>query len=229
MFYWPKHNIVFHPILKNGSTALTELFKFVLGEGEEIEFNLATKDTDPNTSKLYITTLRNPYDRLVSQFYNVYKSHLTKPKYRLKSVEHLRDIHTHFFYFRYWVKETYENGYNGEDPHLYSQWHTLDNGYQYGADYKIFKMENLIPHELFFFLKLDDNQKKEIDDEYLKIMDHFEKNNHHATNNQKKHTWEVYHDSNTIRICNEYFADDFKKFEYQMINPSEFRNRNTFI
>jgi len=44
---------------------------------------------------------------------------------------------------------------------------------------------------------------------------------HYATNNIKQGIWQTFYDSETIGICNEYFADDFEVFNYEIIDPNK--------
>ena len=49
------------------------------------------------------------------------------------------------------------------------------------------------------------------------------KTKHHASGNVKQGIWEIFYDSKTIEICNNYFENDFKSFGYDMIEPSEWK------
>lgn len=203
MIYYSEWDLVFLDIMKNGSNLFAELFKYVIGREADKPFF----EREP---QLYVTVVRNPYDRLISQFYHINKGILVK--------EYKKAIHYPFF--REWVKETYENGYDGTDGHLFAQSHIIQY-FKYPLPYQIFKMEELIPHQLFFFLDLDDERKIDIDNKFSEIRLELSKTKHHAAGNIKQGIWQSFYDSQTIKICNQYFAKDFEAFRYDMINPSE--------
>jgi hypothetical protein len=203
MIYYSEWDLVFLDIMKNGSNLFVELFKHVLGKEADKPYFI-------REPQLYISVVRNPYDRLVSQFYYVNRGTIVK--------EYKKAIH--FPFFRKWVKETYENGYDGTDGHLFSQAHII-RYYEHQLPYQLFKMEELIPHQLFFFLDLDDEHKSDIDNKFSEIRLELDNTKHHANGNIKQGIWQTFYDSETIRICNEYFAKDFEAFGYDMIHPSE--------
>jgi hypothetical protein len=207
MVYYSEYDFLYVDIFKSGSTAIKTLFEYVLGREPDEPF--FTKQ--PRT---YITVVRNPYDRLVTQFYHANR------------IELWRDWKwtVHHPFFRKWVKETYENGYSGNDGHMFSQVRLLKY-YENRLPYKIFKLEELVPYELFFFLPNYQERKEEINDKFLEIIANLEKITHHATNNLKQGIWQSYYDEKTIAICNEYFASDFIVFNYEMIEPVEFSKR----
>ena len=205
MIYYSDYDFVCVDILKNGSTGLKKIFKFVLGrEPDELFFI--------RKPQIHITVVRNPYKRLITQFYHINRIQLWK------DFKHT----VHHPFFKKWVKEIYGDGYNGNDGHLYNQTHFLQF-YENPIDYKIFKLEELAAHELFFFLYLTEEYKIEIDNEYKKIIDELEKNTHHATNNLIQGVWQSYYDVETIEICNKYYANDFVAFNYEIIEPEEFK------
>jgi len=82
-------------------------------------------------------------------------------------------------------------------------------------------MEEFKPHEIFFFLDLTDEQKLDIDNKFSEIRAKFDLNGHHTTTNIKQGIWQVYHTSETIAVCNEFFTDDFKFFDYPMLDPTK--------
>lgn len=202
MIYYSEWDLVFSDIMKNGSNLFTNLYKYVLGREADKPFF----EREP---KYFITVVRNPYDRLVSQFYHINKMELTK----------MHKYSIHFPFFRKWVKQTYENGYDGNDGHYYSQSHIIQY-YEYPLPYKVFKLEELIPHQIFYFLDLTDEQKADIDVKFLEIRNELDLNIHHANKHNKQGLWQSFHNSETIRICNKYFANDFKAFDYPMIDAS---------
>lgn len=205
MIYYSEWDLAFLDIMKNGSNLFVELFKFATGREADKPFFV-------REPQIYMMVVRNPYDRLVSQFYHINKSEIIRNyKYTI-----------HYPFFRDWVKETYSgDGYTGTDGHLFAQTH-ITQYYKYPLPYKVFKMEDLIPHQLFFFLDLDETRKNEIDVRFSEIRNELDLSKHHAYNNIKQGVWSSFYDSETIDICNQYFANDFKAFEYQMIKPSEF-------
>ena len=204
MMYYSDHDVLFLTVLKNGSNVFRNLFEFVIGrESDALYFK-----KQPNT---YITVVRNPYDRLVTQFYHANRDELYK-KYKFT---------IHHPFFKKWVKETFEGGYKGDDLHMHTQTELL-RYYENKLPINIFKLEELIPHELFFFLDLSEERKKEIDNEFPKIMVELEKEQHHLTNNIKQGVWQTYYDSKTIEICNKHFINDFVAFNYDIIEPEKF-------
>ena len=205
MIYYSEYDFLFLTVLKSGSTVFKKLFEFVIGRESDAPYFKVLPKT-------YITVVRNPYDRLVTQFYHANKNEIYKD-YKFT---------THQPLFKKWVKETFEDGYKGDDWHMHTQSHLLQH-YENNLPYKIFKLEELIPHELFFFLDLSEERKKEIDDEFPKIMVELEKSKHHTTNNIKQGVWQIYYDSKTIEICNKHFINDFVAFNYEIIEPEEFK------
>lgn len=206
MTYYPKYDLVLLDIMKNGFNVLVSLFDFVLGDHSTNPYFLV----EPTT---FIVPARNPYDRLVSQFYHINRKPLWE-EYR----------HTiHYSFFKSWVKETYERGYDGTDGHYFSQTHIIQYDKHPDLPYRIFKMEELIPHQLFWFVDLSEEEKIEIDNRYLELQREMSKTKHHASGNVKQGIWEIFYDSKTIEICNNYFENDFKVFGYDMIQPSEWK------
>lgn len=205
MIYYSDYDLAFVDILKNGSMGFRTLFTYVMDREPDKPFFI-------RQPKIYITAVRNPYDRLISQFYHANKGDIWKNwKWTV-----------HHPYFRRWVRDTYKDGYKGIDGHFYSQTRLLQY-YENDIAYKIFKMEELKnAHELFFFLPLTKARKAEIDEKYLEILDELQKSTHHATNNIKQGVWQSYYDAKTIEICNKEFENDFKAFGYEMIDPAEF-------
>ena len=204
MMYFPEYDFVFLDIFKNGSNVFSRLFEYVLGsKGDGPNFI-----REPN---IYISVVRNPYDRVVSQFYNHNRGTILK-QYRYT---------IHYPFFRRWIEETYSGkGYTGDDGHLYSQSHIIQY-YENSSRIKIFKMEEFKPHEIFFFLDLTDEQKFDIDNKFSEIRAKLDLNGHHTTTNIKQGIWQVYHTSETIAVCNEFFTDDFKFFDYPMLDPTK--------
>lgn len=207
MTYYSEWDLVLMDIMKNGSNVLVKLFDEVLGKHDDTTFFII----EPTT---FIVPARNPYDRLVSQFYHINRKLLWE-EYR----------HTiHYSFFKKWVKETYENGYDGMDGHFFSQTHIIQYDKHPDLPYTIFKLEELIPHQLFWFMELSEEKKIEIDNRYLEIQKEMSKTKHHATGNVKQGIWEIFYDSNTIEICNDYFGDDFRIFGYDMIEPTKWES-----
>jgi hypothetical protein len=118
--------------------------------------------------------------------------------------------------------EIFENEYEGEDIHMHTQTELLKY-YENNLPISVFKLEELIPHELFFFLDLSEERKKEIDNIFPKIMVELEQKKHHSTNNIKQGVWQTYYDSKTIEICNKHFINDFVAFNYDIIEPEGFK------
>lgn len=205
MIYYSDYDLLFFTVPKNGSSVFRKLFEFVMGKESEPPYF-------KRQPKTYITVVRNPYDRLVTQFYHANRSELFK-KYRFT---------VHHPFFNRWVKNTFENGYDGDDMHMQSQTEII-RYYENNLPYNIFKLEELIPHKLFFFLDLSEERKKEIDDKFPKIMTELEESKHHATNNLKQGEWQSYYDSKSIEICNKNFINDFQAFDYTMIEPKNFQ------
>lgn len=205
MIYYSEWDLVFLDIMKNGSNVFVNLYKHVLGREADRPFF----EREP---KWFITVVRNPYDRLVTQFYHINRRELnTTHKYSI-----------HFPFFRKWVKETYENGYDGVDGHYFSQSHIIQY-YEHPLPFMIYKIEELKPYQLFPFIDLTEEQKDEIVGKYVEIQNQYNLNKHHATTNGKQGVWQSFYDSETIKICNRYFANDFKAFDYPMVEPSEFK------
>ena len=81
MIYYKKYSLIYWAILKNGTKVLEDLLKEYFGD-EGINIGIANKITDINfiipstpndkllTAVNQYTIIRNPYDRLVSQFYH---------------------------------------------------------------------------------------------------------------------------------------------------------------
>lgn len=205
MIYYSEWDLAFLDIFKNGSNVFRELFRFVTGRDADKPFFI-------REPQIYMMVVRNPYDRLVSQFYHINKWEIIK-NYRYT---------IHYPFFRDWVKETYSGeGYTGNDGHYFTQAH-ITQYYKYPLTYKVFKMEELIPHQLFFFLDLDEERKVEIDEKCVEIRKELDLTKHHAHSNLKQGVWQSFYDSETLQICNRYFANDFKAFNYTMLKPSEF-------
>lgn len=202
--YYPEYDFLFLDIFKNGSNLFAKLFVHVFGREHEIAYF-------KREPQIYMSVVRNPYDRLISQFYHINRQTINKNfKYAL-----------HYPFFRKWVKEVYSGeGYTGTDGHLFSQTHIIQY-YEFPLDYKIFKMEELIPHKMFYFLDLTDEQKKDIDNKFSELNLELSLNGHHALGNMKQGVWEVFHNAETIELCNRYFAKDFEAFGYDMIEPSK--------
>lgn len=213
MMYYPKHNLSFFYIFKNGSQAFRELFTYVM-EGE--------RDTSDfvNKPEINITIVRNPYDRLVSQFYHANKGEIYR-NWRLNSLGYQK-LNLHYPLFKSWVRDTFNGGYKGSDEHMYSQPRLLKY-FEGGIEYKVFKLEELVSvNELFFFMELTKERQNEIDIKYSEILRGMEKINHHATNTVKQGVWQNYYDAKTIEICNKEFEGDFIAFNYKVYDPKEF-------
>lgn len=204
MIYFSDCDVVLLDIMKNGSNLLTRLFSYVFEKEPDKPYFI-------REPQIFIVVSRNPYDRLVSQFYHINRKELTKDyQYAI-----------HYPFFRKWVKETYENGYDGADGHYYAQSHIIQYDKFPDLPYTMFKMEKLIPHQLFWYINLSDERKADIDTKFSEITTELIRIKHHATDNLKQGKWETFYDSETIRICNQYFAKDFEAFGYDMIEPSE--------
>jgi hypothetical protein len=203
MTYFSDYELVFLDIMKNGSSRFISLFEYVLGKEKD-------NPVFVREPQLFITVVRNPYDRLVSQFYHINRSELYR-NYRYT---------IHYPLFREWVKKTYENGYDGDDGHIYAQNHIIQY-YKYpDLPYHIFKLEELKPYELFFFLgELSDERKADIDKKYKELGQLRIDDGHYTAGNMKQGIWEIFHNQETIKICNDYFAKDFEAFGYDMIDP----------
>lgn len=204
MRYYPDWDLCFLDIMKNGSNLFVQLFDYVIEKPAEYPYFI-------RVPQIYITIVRNPYDRLVSQFYHINRRKL--------NTDYKNAIHHPFF--KEWVKETYGNGYDGDDGHYFSQTHQI-RYYEHPLPYNIFKLETLKPHQLFWFMDLSDERKIDIDKKAAEIKLELDLNHHHAFGNSKQGVWQTFHDSETIKVCNEYFANDFKAFDYEIINPSDF-------
>jgi len=74
---------------------------------------------------------------------------------------------------------------------------------------------------MFYFLDLTDEQKADIDTKFSELRLDLAANGHHAFGTMKQGVWEVFHDEETIELCNNYFAKDFEAFGYDMITPSK--------
>jgi hypothetical protein len=217
MIYYSEHNLLFFDILKNGSTGFRKLFELVLGKEDGfLQYHQHDNSLFFITPPvLYATVVRNPYERLLTQFYHVNKKQLwTTFRYTV-----------HYPFFRKWAKEFCSNEYKENDGHLYTQTQFL-KFYENPLEYKIFKIEKLFAHELFFFLDLTAAQKAQIDNEYSKIIKELQGNLHHATNSIKQGTWQSYYDAETIEMCNKYYKCDFKAFDYEIIKPEEFEQKS---
>jgi|688.fasta_scaffold415910_2 hypothetical protein len=205
MTYFSDYDLVLLDIMKNGSSRFISLFEYVLGKEKD-------KPVFIREPQLFITVVRNPYDRLVSQFYHCNKRELWND-YRYA---------IHYPFFRKWVKETYGNGYDGVDGHYYPQSYIIQYKKYPDLPYHIFKIEELKPYELFFFLgELSLERKADIAREYKELGQSRINDKHYATNNIKQGIWQTFYDSETIGICNEYFADDFEVFNYEIIDPNK--------
>ena len=213
MTYFSDYDLVLLDIMKNGSSRFITLFEYVLGKERDEPVFI-------REPQIFITIVRNPYDRLVSQFYHINRKEL------------LRDYRyaVHYPFFRKWVEETYGKGYNDVDGHFYAQSHIIQYDKYPDLPYHIFKMEELKPYELFFFLGDEAEERKDdIEREYnefglKKIAD-----KHYASGTIKQGMWKTFYDPKTIEICNEYFANDFKYFGYEVLNPSEFNFKRNLI
>ncbi len=206
MTYFEKYDLAYMDIMKNGTNQFTKLFEWGLG----VERSKPVFLREP---KVFITIVRNPYDRLVSQFYHINRRKM------FKEYQHT----LHYPIFREWVKESYENGYDGDDGHHYSQSHIIQYDKFPQLHYHIFKIEELVPSDLFFFLDdLTEERKSEINQKYKEFNEEQVKNKHHATGNIKQGIWQMFYDSETLQIANNYFKSDFEYFGYEMLNPSDF-------
>jgi hypothetical protein len=203
MTYYSEYDLAFLDIMKNGSNVFIKLFEYVIGRKADEPFFV-------REPQIYLTVVRNPYDRLVTQFYHANRKILGK--------EYSHSIHYPFF--RKWVKDTYKNGYDGDDGHMFAQNHIIQY-YEWPLPYKVFKLEELVPHELFFFLELDDERKADIDAKFLEIKRDLDNSRHHASGNLKQGIWQVFYDAESIEVCNNYFAKDFEAFNYEIIDPNK--------
>jgi len=202
MIYYSDYDLVLLDILKNGSNLLKQLFEYTFERKADRPYFL-------REPQIFIVVCRNPYDRLVSQFYHINAKEL-RNNYRYA---------IHYPFFRKWVKETYGMGYDGNDGHYYSQSHIIQYDKFPELPYSIFKMEELIPHQLFWYMDLTDEKKSQIDEQFLEITNELVKTHHHSMGNSKQGLWKTFYDSETIEVCNQYFADDFRIFGYDMIDP----------
>ena len=130
MVYYKKYSLIYWSILKNGTKVFRDLLNEIIGDrGTDIfQFNKVTEKNfiipaQPNdkliTAINQFAVVRNPYDRLISQFYH---SEFIEARYGWNSYELNRAMYQlkHFDMFKYWVKNTYE-----------------DNGKTYYKKYKI--------------------------------------------------------------------------------------------
>ena len=213
MTYFSHYDLVFLDIMKNGSGRFIRLFEYVLGMDRDKPVFIR----EPN---IFITIVRNPYDRLVSQFYHANRKILWN-EYRYA---------VHYPFFRKWVAETYENGYTDNDGHLFAQSHIIQYDKYPDLPYHIFKIEELEPYKLFFFLGDEaEKRKDEIQTKYDELGMEQIRIKHYASETIKQGIWQTFYDSKTIGICNEYFANDFKYFGYELLNPSEFNFKRNLI
>jgi hypothetical protein len=230
--YFKKYSLLYWKILKNGTNVFRDLLNDCLGEtGYDLPSFTKINDTSfvipnqPNDKLIVVwnqfAIVRNPYDRLVSQFY---QSKFIQNRYGWNAYELHRAMYElkHYEMFQYWVKETYKDGGKGiTDNHFLSQTDLIE--YKKNNTIKLFKLEELEYHKLFWFMDLTDEQKAEIDrkgDEWKKVHSSY---GHHSKGYIRQGEWERYYDKNTIQICNEYFAKDFENFGYDMINSESFK------
>jgi hypothetical protein len=118
-------------------------------------------------------------------------------------------------YFKEWVIETYKTGYTGDDGHILSQSecvHIIPD-----KTFKIFKLEDLIIDDLFYFLPEIDSVN--LNDKYKEILESLNGSiDHHARQYRALDYFMDYYDDEVLEICNSYFRLDFKNFDYKKIN-----------
>ena len=104
MRYYPDWDLVFLDIMKNGSNVFVNLFEYVMEKPSVPPYF-------ERTPEIYMTVVRNPYDRLISQWMHdtQIKNELFYSKLNQKKL------------FKEWVVSTYKNGYTGNDNHLLTQ------------------------------------------------------------------------------------------------------------
>lgn len=218
VIYYKKYKLLYWKILKNGTAVFTDLLNEVLGEGVQFENIAPIDDTTILVSgnefvnvRNQFTIVRNPYDRLVSQFYHSeFLGKLGKNDFK-----NMSDSIMHFEAFHKWVKDTYGGDGSVDNQHFLTQTKLMH--YRDNKIMKFFKLEELKYHQLFWFMKLSDEEKWEIDRKGEKWKQFHTSYGHHSKGFIRKGELMDYYNDDTIKICNEYFLVDFQNFGYQMI------------
>lgn len=212
---YDSYGVVFHPIQKNGTNLFKRLFDYFLG-----------KPTNHQNLKInykhHILIVRNPYDRLISQWMHDTQ---IKGKYWDKKKKNtlVRYCKEQKKEFKNWVIETYKMGYVGDTTHICSQsesLHIIPN-----ETWKIFKLEDLIIDDLFYFLKEIDSTH--LHQKYEEIIESLEvEAGHHSRQYRALDYFMDYYDDEILEICNSYFDIDFKTFGYEIVTHYESSNPN---
>ena len=193
------YGVVFYPIQKNGTNLFKRLFDYVLG-------NRTNEETKNIEYVHHIIIVRNPYDRLISQWMHdtQIKNELFYSKLNQKKL------------FKEWVVSTYKNGYTGNDNHLLTQTDVIQ--YIPNEKYKIFKLGEFVIEDLFYFL--DNIDFENLHNEYDKILEYLNnETEHHSSKFRMSNDFKDYYDTELLEICNSSFRIDFQNFGYEMITP----------
>ena len=207
------YGVVFYPIQKNGTNLFKKLFNYFLG-----------KPTNDETLKInnkhHILIVRNPYDRLISQWMHVTQ---IRGKYWDKKKKNtlVRYCKEQRKEFKNWVIEMYKNGYDGNDNHILSQSECLH--ITPDETWKIFKLEDLIIDDLFYFYEGIDS--KHLHQKYEEFIESLEvEKEHHSRQYRALDYFMDYYDDEILEICNSYFDIDFKTFGYEIVTHYESSN-----
>jgi hypothetical protein len=209
------YGVVLYTIQKNGTNLFKRLFEYVLG-------NPSNTENEKIDYKHHILIVRNPYDRLISQWMHVtqIKSIYWDKKEQNTLVRYCRKQRKEF---KNWVIETYKTGYTGDDNHILSQsecLHIIPD-----KTFKIFKLEDLIVDDLFYFLPEIDSVN--LNDKYKEILESLNGSiDHHSRQYRALDYFMDYYDDEVLEICNSYFNIDFKNFGYEIVNHYEISNLN---
>ena len=201
------YGVVFHPIQKNGTNLFKRLFEYVLG-------NPSNTENEKIDYKHHILIVRNPYDRLISQWMHVTQ---IKSIYWDKKEQNTLILYREEQkkYFKEWVIETYKTGYTGDDNHILSQsecLHMIPD-----KTFKIFKLEELVIDDLFYFLP--EINFVNLNDKYKEILESLNGSiDHHSRQYRAFDYFMDYYDDEVLEICNSYFKLDFNNFDYKEIN-----------
>lgn len=207
------YGVVFYTIQKNGTNLFKRLFEYVLG-------NPSNTENEKIDYKHHILIVRNPYDRLISQWMHVTQ---IKSIYWDKKEQNTLILYREEQkkYFKEWVIETYKTGYTGDDNHILSQSECLH--ITPDETWKIFKLEDLIIDDLFYFYEGIDS--KHLHQKYEEFIESLEvEKEHHYRQYRALDYFMDYYDDEILEICNSYFDIDFKNFGYKIVNHYEISN-----
>lgn len=137
-------------------------------------------------NSLYFTIVRNPYDRVASQFFH-WKDNLKRIKPEIE--------------FNFYIENLYKSDkwlINGHHPWYHKRFN-LPCSYWIKSDkYKIFKFENL-------------SEMKEYFTKHHGFIDNFP----HINKTKSLKTYKQFYDEKTIQTVQQYFESDFLNFGYE--------------